>query len=91
MQILDRFYKGVWGGGINFFASYSDIRISGGIIGPFSMIRVRQSWDTGARIFAGRRNAFSRQAVAPLGGVLNDKSGEVCLRLEERHHRPPPK
>ena len=62
----------------------------GMILSP-SMIRVRQSWDTEARVFARRRNTFSRQAVAPLGGVLNDKSGEVCLRLEERHNRPPPK
>ena len=55
---------------------------------PLSMIRVRQSWDTETRVFARRRNTFSRQAVAPLGGVLNDKSGEVCLRLEERQTGP---
>ena len=48
-----------------------------GMILPPSMIRVRQSWDTEARVFARRRNTFSRQAVAPLGGVLNDTVGVV--------------
>ena len=48
-----------------------------GMILPLSMIRVRQSWDNGARVFARRRNTFSRQAVAPLGGVLNDTVGAV--------------
>ena len=48
-----------------------------GMILPLLMIRVRQSWDTEARVFARRRNTFSRQAVAPLGGVLNDRSGST--------------
>ena len=61
-----------------------------GMILPLSMIRVRQSWDTEARVFARRRNTFSRQAVAPLGGVLNDRSGVVLFAARRTTNREPP-
>ena len=61
-----------------------------GMILPLSMIRVRQSWDTEARVFARRRNTFSRQAVAPLGGVLNDTAGggSVCGSKNDKQRAP---
>ena len=62
-----------------------------GMILPLSMIRVRQSWDTETRVFARRRNTFSRQAVAPLGGVLNDRSGAVLFAARRTTNREPPK
>ena len=62
-----------------------------GMILPLSIIRVRQSWDTEARVFVRRRNTFSRQAVAPLGGVLNDRSGAVLFAARRTTNREPPK
>ena len=56
---------------------------------PLSMIRVRQSWDNGARVFARRRNTFSRQAVAPLEGVLNDRLGAVRFAARRTTNRGP--
>ena len=75
-------------GGISFCQLFGRKNFRGMILPP-SIIRVRQSWDNGARVFARRRNTFSRQAVAPLGGVLNDTSGAFGLRLEERQTESP--
>ena len=66
-----------WGRRRKFFCQLFGCKDFRGRILPLSIIRVRQSWDTEARVFVRRRNTFSRQAVAPLGGVLNDTVGAV--------------
>ena len=75
----------------NFFCKLFGCKDFRGRILPLSIIRVRQSWDTEARVFVRRRNTFSRQAVAPLGGVLNDRSGAVLFAARRTTNREPPK
>ena len=56
-----------------------------------SIISVRQSLDSPENWCAKRKGTFSWRVVAPLGGVLNDKSGQFGLRLEERQTKLSPK